>query len=55
LLSFVFLANNLLDIGYQSHLNRLKYAPENPATGRIGIYNMGRNFAIKMMVPLTFK
>jgi len=55
LLSFVFLANNLLDIGYQDHLNRLKYAPENQATGRTGIYNMGRNFAIKMMVPLTFK
>ena len=54
-LSFVFLANNLLDIGYQSHLNRLKYAPENLATGRTGIYNMGRNFSFKMMVPLTFK
>ncbi len=25
---------NLADIGYQSHLSRLKYAPQNPLTGR---------------------
>ena len=49
------LANNLLDIGYQSHLNRLKYAPDNPATGRRGIFNMGRNFAVKISVPIIFK
>ena len=49
------LANNLLDIGYQSHLNRLKYAPDNPATGRSGVFNMGRNFAVKISVPIIFK
>lgn len=43
--------NNLADIAYQSHLSRLKYAPENPVTGRMGIYNMGRNVCIKVMVP----
>ena len=55
LLSIVLLANNLLDIGYQSHLSRLKYAPVNLATGKIGVYNMGRNFTIKMVVPILFK
>jgi iron complex outermembrane receptor protein len=55
LLSVVLLANNILDVAYQSHLNRLKYTPANPATGRTGVFNMGRNFAIKIRVPLTFK
>jgi iron complex outermembrane receptor protein len=47
-------ANNLGDIAYQSHLSRLKYAPENLATGRMGVYNMGRNFSIKLYIPLSF-
>ena len=41
---------NLTDLAYQNHLSRLKYAPENPATGRIGVYNMGRNFSVKLMM-----
>jgi len=55
LFNIVFLANNLLDVSYQNHLSRLKYAPENVVTGRIGVYNMGRNFMIKVRVPLKFK
>jgi iron complex outermembrane receptor protein len=47
-------ANNLLDTGYQSHLSRLKYAPDNPATGRSGVFNMGRNISFKLVVPLSF-
>lgn len=47
--------NNLLDVSYQHHLNRLKYAAINPATGRTGVWNMGRNVSIKVTVPLTFK
>jgi iron complex outermembrane receptor protein len=43
---------NLTDTAYQNHLSRLKYAPVNPATGRIGIYNMGRNFNIKLVVHI---
>lgn len=43
---------NLADIAYQSHLSRLKYAPENPATGRPGVYNMGRNVSIKLVMNL---
>lgn len=45
-------AENLGDLAYQSHLNRLKYAPENPATGRRGIFNMGRNISIKLILSL---
>jgi len=35
-------------------LSRLKYAPENLVTGRIGVFNMGRNFTIKFNIPLSF-
>lgn len=45
-------ANNLLDVAYQNHLSRLKYAPENTATGRMGIFNMGRNFGFKVLIPI---
>ncbi len=51
----IVIADNLLDVGYQSHLSRLKYAPENLATGRQGVFNMGRNISLKLLVPLTFK
>jgi iron complex outermembrane receptor protein len=47
-------ANNLADIAYQSHLSRLKYAEVNNVTGRAGVYNMGRNFSVKLMIPLVF-
>ena len=46
-------ANNITDLAYQSHLSRLKYAAQNLVTGRIGVYNMGRNFSIKLNVPLS--
>ncbi|HZG01136.1 MAG TPA: TonB-dependent receptor, partial [Chitinophagales bacterium] len=47
--------NNALNTSYQSHLSRLKYAPENPATGRRGVYNTGRNFSVKLIVPITMR
>lgn len=40
--------NNIFDKAYQDHLNRLKYAPINPLTGRIGVFNMGRNLSLKV-------
>ncbi|MBS1781268.1 MAG: TonB-dependent receptor [Bacteroidetes bacterium] len=46
---------NITDVAYQDHLNRLKYADVNYATGRTGIYNMGRNFSIMASIPLRFK
>jgi iron complex outermembrane receptor protein len=48
-------ALNITDVAYQNHLSRLKYAAENLATGRTGVFNMGRNFSIKLNVPLSFK
>lgn len=50
---FVFQVNNLFDKAYQSHLNRLKYFEyyEHSPNGRYGIYNMGRNFVIKIIMP----
>jgi iron complex outermembrane receptor protein len=45
--------SNLADIGYQSHLSRLKYAAQNNATGRIGVYNMGRNISFKLLIPIN--
>jgi iron complex outermembrane receptor protein len=41
---------NLADVAYQNHLSRLKYAPENLATGRNGIFNMGRNVSVKLIM-----
>lgn len=46
-------AMNITDIAYQNHLSRLKYAEENLATGRSGVFNMGRNFSFKLNIPLN--
>lgn len=51
--NFGFSALNLGDVAYQNHLSRLKYAGENLATGRTGVFNMGRNFSVKVNVPLN--
>ncbi|MFX4454779.1 hypothetical protein ABTA67_20100, partial [Acinetobacter baumannii] len=53
------LANNIFDIAYQEHLSRLKYfystdGAGNPIpapNGRLGIFNMGRNISLKIIVP----
>ncbi len=47
--------NNLLNTAYQNHLSRLKYAAVNEATGRSGVYNMGRNVSVRLVVPVTFR
>ena len=50
-------ATNIFDITYQSHLSRLKYFefyPNNP-TGRSGIYDMGRNISIKVIIPINVR
>jgi iron complex outermembrane receptor protein len=49
--------NNLADVAYQEHLSRLKYFepyPDDPR-GRHGIYNMGRNFGLKVSIPIAVK
>lgn len=54
LFSVYLLGNNLSDVAYQNHLSRLKYTDVNPLTGRQGVFNMGRNFSIKVNIPLSF-
>lgn len=54
LFSLAFGANNLGDVAWQSHLSRLKYAPENEVTKRQGVFGMGRNFTVKLNIPLSF-
>jgi iron complex outermembrane recepter protein len=46
---------NIGDVAWQNHLSRLKYTAENLVTGRTGVFNAGRNFSIKLNVPLEFK
>jgi iron complex outermembrane receptor protein len=55
LFSLYFTITNLFDKAYQNHLSRLRYAAENPATGKTGVFNMGRNFSFKVVVPVSFK
>jgi len=47
-------ALNLGDVAYQSHLSRLKYTAQNEVTGRVGVFNTGRNFSFKLLVPFSF-
>lgn len=55
LFSLFFSANNIGDVAYQNHLSRLKYTDINNVTGRQGVYNMGRNFSVKLNIPLSFE
>ena len=50
-LQLYFIANNLLNTTYQSHLSRLKYFEYYTASpnGTAGMYNMGRNLCIKII------
>lgn len=52
-LQFQIQANNLFDKSYQSNLSRLKYFEyytQSP-NGHLGIYNMGRNVCLKIVLP----
>lgn len=53
-LSLHFSIINITDVAYQNHLSRLKYAAENMNTGRLGVFNTGRNFSVKANIPLDF-
>ena len=46
------IVDNLTDVCYQDHLNRLKYADWNVVTGRRGVFNMGRNVVFRLVVPI---
>jgi iron complex outermembrane receptor protein len=55
LCSIYLAGNNLADVAYQSNMSRLKYTDTNNVTGRIGVFNMGRNISFKLLVPIDFK
>jgi len=48
---------NLADVAYQSNMSRLKYMDSDPVnpTGRSGIYEMGRNIAVRVVVPFSIR
>jgi len=46
------MCNNLLDKTYMDYMSRFKYLPVNYTTGRVGVFNMGRNFSIKLLIPI---
>ena len=52
--SVFFFVNNLFNRAYQNHLSRLKYADTNEVTGLTGVYNMGRNIGVKLILPIAF-
>lgn len=54
LFSLYVMANNIGNEAYQNHLSRLKYTAENLVTGRTGVFNMGRNFMVRLNIPLSF-
>ena len=49
------ICNNLLNTGYMDYMSRFKYYPVNPATDRVGVFNMGRNVSVKLIIPLSLK
>lgn len=55
LFSFFISGDNLTDAAYQNHLSRLKYEDVNYVSGRMGVFNMGRNISFKLLIPLSFK
>ena len=53
--NFSVIGNNIFNVAYQDNLSRLKYFGYNYATGRMGMFNMGRNIGFKITVPLELK
>ncbi len=49
------ICNNLLNKGYMDYMSRFKYYPVNYTTDRVGVFNMGRNLSIKIIVPFDIK
>ena len=52
LFSIHFAGLNLTDAVYQNHLSRLKYTDVNQVNGRMGVFNAGRNFSLKINIPI---
>jgi iron complex outermembrane receptor protein len=46
---------NLFNTAYMDYMSRFKYYPVNYTTGRVGVFNMGRNISFKILIPIDFK
>ncbi|HXC06669.1 MAG TPA: TonB-dependent receptor [Bacteroidia bacterium] len=52
----VFIAmTNLMDTPYIDYMSRFKYFPVNYTTGRVGVFNMGRNVSFKLIIPFDIR
>jgi iron complex outermembrane receptor protein len=49
------ICNNLFNTGYMDYMSRFKYYPVNPLTDRVGVFNMGRNVSLKLILPIDVK
>ncbi len=49
------MCNNILDTPYMDYMSRFKYYPVNYTTGRVGVFNMGRNVSFKLIIPFDIK
>ena len=48
------ICNNLLNTGYIDYMSRFKYLPVNYTSNRVGVFNMGRNVSLKLLIPINF-
>jgi iron complex outermembrane recepter protein len=48
------ICNNIFNLGYMDYMSRFKYYPVNYTTDRVGVFNMGRNLSIKILIPFDF-
>ena len=46
--------NNLFNTVYMDYMSRFKYYPYNNLNGKVGVFDMGRNVSIKVIVPFDF-
>ena len=46
--------SNLLNTAYIDYMSRFKYYPVNYTTDRVGVFNMGRNISLKLLIPIDF-
>jgi iron complex outermembrane recepter protein len=52
--SIYLICDNVLNTAYIDYMSRFKYDPVNNVTGRVGVFNMGRNFSVKLIIPIDF-
>lgn len=45
---------NIFNTAYMDYMSRFKYYPVNYSTDRVGVFNMGRNLSVKLLIPLDF-